>query len=72
MGRTRPTRLYCGTLCRRRYFHGLEQAAIAQERREQIEPPPSDAYEERVYGKREAARRAKDRARLRSIRWGAE
>jgi hypothetical protein len=58
-GPGRP-RTFCSRRCRRDYYHRLEQAEIERERAEEEERRRRE-YEERVYGKREASRRARER-----------
>jgi len=65
-GPGRP-RDYCSRKCRTDYHHRQEQAAIARERAAEVERRRFE-YERRVYGKREADRLARERARNRSER----
>jgi hypothetical protein len=59
-GPGRP-RVFCSVLCRRRYHHVLEQAKIERERAEADERKRFET-DRRIYGVREARRRAKERA----------
>jgi hypothetical protein len=65
-GPGRP-RVFCSVSCRRHYFHAREQAAIVAERQEQAERSRYE-LDMRFHGKREADRRARERARNRELR----
>lgn len=62
-GPGRP-REFCTRRCRRDFHHAQEQASIERERAEEKERLTLE-HQTRVYGIREAKRRAKERARIR-------
>jgi len=62
-GPGRP-REFCSRRCRRDYYHRQEQAEVDRERREEWERQRYE-LDRQYYGKREANRRAKQRARER-------
>jgi hypothetical protein len=65
-GPGRP-KVFCSRECRRGYFHRQEKAELERERAEEWERSKQE-HDIRWYGKREAKRLAKERARNRERR----